>query len=102
MASGDLVATLSVDGFPGAIFTFVSNPDGYFVISGASLLQFVSTPAGDYTIRIHAAAAGLSLDQEFTLTFDPPGPPVNPTTLQDFDVNYLVDLDGNLLQSVDG
>lgn len=67
MAIGDLVATLSVPGEPGAVFTLISNPGGYFAISGATIVQAVNAPAGTYTIEVEATDPGLVVIGNFTL-----------------------------------
>jgi endoglucanase len=74
MAIGDLVATLSVAGEPGAVFSFTSNPGGYFAISGANVIEAINAPAGTYTIGIQATDPGLVVIGNFTLqhTVAPP------------------------------
>jgi len=67
MAIGDLVATLSVAGEPGAVFSFTSNPGGYFAISGANVIEAINAPAGTYTIGIEATDPGLVVIGNFTL-----------------------------------
>jgi hypothetical protein len=55
---------------PGASYTLTSNPNGYFAIqNGNQLVEAINTPAGTYSIGIHATAPGVSVTQQFTLNY---------------------------------
>jgi hypothetical protein len=69
MAIGDLVATLSVPGASSAVFTLLNNPNGYFGISGNSIVEAAAIPNGEYSIAIQAKGQGFSAVQPFVLSF---------------------------------
>jgi hypothetical protein len=73
MAVGDLVGTLAVAGLSNPTFTLVSNPGGFFVVSGSNLLEAINTPVGSYPIILEAVSAGVTVIQSFVATFSASG-----------------------------
>jgi hypothetical protein len=68
MAIGDLVATLSVPGGSSATYTLHDNPNGYFGISGNTIIEAENVPAGEYSIAVQAIGQGFSAIQPFVLS----------------------------------
>ena len=69
-APGSLVGTLSVVGGTGTYtYTLLSNPGGYFAISGSNLNTALAVTAGIYPITIQADnGAGSVIIGTFTIT----------------------------------
>lgn len=74
MAVGDIVGVLSVVGIRSPFFALVSNPGGFFAVSGPNLIEAIDTPAGTYQIVLEALAPEVLVIQPFvlTLTLAPP------------------------------
>lgn len=67
--TGDIVASLSFPDLPGASFALLSNPGGFFALSGTDIVEAINTPSGEYAFSIGATAPGLSVARAFTLQF---------------------------------
>lgn len=68
MAIGDLVATLSIPGVPGASFQLVNNPEDLFSISGSQLLSAVGSFAvGSYPVTVEAQFSNQVLTLDFNM-----------------------------------
>lgn len=64
------VGNLSILGAPsGATFSLVTNPGGHFSIVGTEIVADPATPAGQYSITVHAAGTGYSVNKTFVLNF---------------------------------
>lgn len=79
MAIGDLVGTLAVAGFSNVTFTLVNNPNGFFAISGSTLVEAINTPVGSYPFTLQATGLGVSIIQPFVATFSGGGPNIRVT-----------------------